>query len=286
MVRYQSVSLYLQASYTYSHSIDNQSDPLRGDFLDLTAFRQSRDAQPSRLYGLQSPIATFTRQFDTSVDRASSDFDQRHNFTAYSVWHLPPARSRNRILRSVSGGWQFAQLLSIRSGFPYTVYAGTKLFKTSPGDFYPIATPEDGATLLNNRPNLLTGSSGAMQNGIPVDGGVRVLNIGAFSNPSSAGQIGNLGRNSFLGPGFWNADASVARSFSIPGRGEALKMQFRADFFNVFNHANLGSPDSLLSSPDFGQAYYGRTSTLGTSLLGGPLQESPRTIQLQLKVYF
>ena len=71
-----------QASYTYSHSIDNISDPMLSDAFNLAA------TNPDTI-GAAHSFGMFTRQFDSRADRGNSDFDIRHNLTLYSVWDLP-----------------------------------------------------------------------------------------------------------------------------------------------------------------------------------------------------
>ena len=68
--------------------------------------------------------------------------------------------------------------------------------------------------------------------------------------------------------------------------GEQVSMQFRLELFNVFNHANLGDPDSLLESATFGEAQIGRRSVGSWSLNALPLNERPRHVQIGLKIYF
>jgi hypothetical protein len=102
---------------------------------------------------------------------------------------------------------------------------------------------------------------------------------------------GNLGRNSIPGPGYWDIDASLARSF--PLRGEGPRLEIRADAFNVFNHANLGAPNNLcvpnsnrVCSSGFGTAYFGvAPQTTGFAALA-PLTAQQRQIQLQVRLYF
>ena len=110
-LKYRGARLVAQVAYTYSHSIDNQSDALQGEFTGLTA-------QSSTTSGL----AAFTRQFDSRIDRASSDFDQRHNFVFYSVYQLPNLW-KGRLAGRLLGGWQISELGAYRSGFPFTVLA-------------------------------------------------------------------------------------------------------------------------------------------------------------------
>src|SRR5262249_27974474 len=107
--------LYLQLAYTWGHVIDNQSDPLAGDYFDLDFTR----LRPS----VDRPTASFSRQFDQAADRGSADFDQRHNMVLSFVLESPlrgedfPAR----ILRH----WMVSGLAAFRSGFPYSVLAAS-----------------------------------------------------------------------------------------------------------------------------------------------------------------
>ena len=117
-----------------------------------------------------------------------------------------------------------------------------------------------------------------------------ILNPAAFAAPPD-GVVGNSGRNAFRGPGLWNIDLSVSRSFPLPFLGESGRVLLRSDFYNAFNHANLNNPNSLYcpvisNCPDFGQASYGRIGyNTGFPALT-PLNETPRQIQLIVKVEF
>jgi hypothetical protein len=101
------------------------------------------------------------------------------------------------------------------------------------------------------------------------------------------GQQGDFGRNVLRGFGAWQADFAVQRQFHFT---ERLGLRFRAEFFNIFNHPNFGSPNNTLSSPLFGHS----TQMLATSLAGpanagfNPLYQigGPRSIQLALKLQF
>jgi hypothetical protein len=75
--------------------------------------------------------------------------------------------------------------------------------------------------------------------------------IGPWQRPQK-GTLGTIGRNSFTGPGFFNADISTAKDFALTERVHA---QFRADVFNVFNHANLGQPSTCVDCPTGGQIF-------------------------------
>jgi hypothetical protein len=115
--------------------------------------------------------------------------------------------------------------------------------------------------------------------------------------------VGGLGRNSIAAPGFWNVDFSIAKSFSLFGK-ESRRLQFRSDFFNVFNHANLGAPGGFMNAPysirgfptlviynpspnpAFGQALYGVSRQTTGSTAFSPLAAQQRQIQLQIKLFF
>ena len=120
---------------------------------------------------------------------------------------------------------------------------------------------------------------------IPVSGGFQLLNDAAFTAPPN-GQLGSTGRNTFTGPGFYNLDASLSRTFALRGWSESSRFTLRADFFNVLNHANLGQPDSLITSPTFGDALYGRIGTTSGFPALTPFRETARQIQLLLRLSF
>jgi hypothetical protein len=114
---------------------------------------------------------------------------------------------------------------------------------------------------------------------------VVLLDTEKFEKPS-LNEMGNLARNAFRGPGFWNVDFSLSRSFAVPRLGEGASLQFRIELFNAFNHTNLNNPQSVLESDVFGQAFFGRQGVGSSQPSVAPLNEQPRRIQLALKVYF
>jgi hypothetical protein len=99
-------------------------------------------------------------------------------------------------------------------------------------------------------------------------------------------RLGNSGRGAFRGPGFWNYDLSVNREFPLRVLREAGRLQLRADFFNAFNHANLGNPETFLFSPLFGLAQFGRRGFQAAPVGTSPLNEFARRVQLVAKVSF
>jgi Carboxypeptidase regulatory-like domain/TonB-dependent Receptor Plug Domain len=250
--RYRHGATLFQAAYTWSHSIDNQSEPLAGEYFNFQFFAVSTPTVPQ-------PISAFSQQFDSAGDRGNSDFDQRQALTFSAIREF---NGGNRFLR----GWRIAGVGALRSGLPFTV------FGTSP----------NGTAILNDRPSLVSNS---YNENLPAPGGKLVLNSSAFSMPAGD-QVGNLGRNAFTGPGFYNIDLSLARTFPLKALGDAGAVTIRADAFNFLNHANLGNPNSFLGSPDFGVATYGRQEVSTGAPDVFPLRETARQIQLQLKIRF
>lgn len=242
--------------YTWARSIDNQSDPLAGDFFDLSFARVG----PAPDYG---SIAAFSRQFDARADRGDADFDQRHNLVVQWVYNLPAPSRWRRLL----GGWSVAQLAAFRTGFPCTVYA-------------PSGVQPEGGSIVNQRADLLAPALARVRRAVA--GGYQLLDAGAFAAPAHDG-LGSLGRNAFRGPGMYNIDFSASRTVAL---GEAARLVLRVDAFNALNHANLNAPDTLLSSPAFGQALYGRKgkATGFPALL--PFQETARELQVLVRVEF
>jgi hypothetical protein len=261
LVKYHLDAFDFQAAYTLSHSIDNQSDPLIGDFFNLN-FTSVTGA------GAAQTPSTFARQFDSNGDRGNSDFDQRHNVFLTALWRSP---SRSAIL----GHWKISGIAAFRSGFPYSVLSVT------------TQNPIIGNGLIEDqRADLLNPATAVLANPTAAPGGVVLLNEAAFSEPPNPSVTGNSGRNAFRGPGLYNSDISVARQFRVPRMREGTMLTLRADAFNILNHANLNNPDNIYGSSTFGLATYGRQGTASGFPAVAPLNETARQFQLLLRLEF
>ena len=202
------------------------------------------------------------------IDRGNSDFDIRHSFTAGVIYSLP-APQWNRFARSMLGGWSVDAFLLARSAPPVDVVGALSVA---------------GGAVLYPRPNVVPGVPLELF-GSQYPGGM-IFNKAAFTS-APAGQQGDFGRNVLRGFGATQADVAFQREF---GFTEQLNLRFRAEFFNIFNHPNFGSPNNSLPSPLFGYS----TQTLASSLAGlqnsgfNPLYQigGPRSIQLALKLHF
>ncbi|MBA3712538.1 MAG: TonB-dependent receptor [Pyrinomonadaceae bacterium] len=218
----------------------------------------------------QSAIDTSLNIFtDGGPDRGNSDFDIRHTLTAAVSYNLPTP-FENRALRAVLGGWGVDNIFTARTAPPVTIES----------------------SCCSSRPDLVPGVP-LYLSGDEFPGG-RAINPAAFSDPPvdasgfRALRQGTVGRNTVRGFGAWQLDLSLRRQFSLT---ERFKLQFRSDFFNVFNHPNFGQPANNLTFSTFGRAQ----SMLGRSLGQGggsggfnPLFQigGPRSTQLSVKLLF
>jgi hypothetical protein len=167
-------------------------------------------------------------------------------------------------------------MAAFRSGVPYTVQAAGLDQDIANGDGF----------VENQRANLINPATAILSSPRKATGGVYLLNQGAFALANSPSIVGNSGRNAFHGPGLYNIDLSLARSFSVPRLREGTRLTVRADAFNVLNHANLNNPDALVGSTTFGLATYGRQGTASGFPAVSPVNETARQFQLLVRVEF
>jgi hypothetical protein len=203
---------------------------------------------------------------DPKTDRGPSDFDVRQSFSAAFTYDLP-SPMLNRLASDVLRGWSLDAIFRARSATPVNVTA-TQVILTGVRGIRPDVIP--GIPLYVDDPAVAGG---------------RRINRAAFAVPS--GRQGNLGRNALRGFPMSQIDMAVRRQFNF---GERLRVQVRADFFNILNHPNFADPEGDLggqnsANPDFGQSL----TMLGRSLGGfNPLYQigGPRSVQLALKIHF
>jgi len=244
--------LGVQASYTFSKSLDDTSSIV------------GQLSGPSN-GTLQQTVPQNPR--DSRAEKAPSTFDVRHVATLSLVQELPFNRwfSANRFVRTLVSGWETFGVMTLTSGLPFTVYSGIQ--QTGAGSNSADRPDQIG------RPDLSTGRI------VREDYfGLGAANTSFFSIPVQVlggsgpnnGRFGTLGRNTFRGPGFHNFDISLVKE--TPLGSEAVKLQFRAEFFNVLNLVNFGLPANILLGPGFGVINH----TAGTS----------RQIQFSLKLVY
>ena len=190
--------------------------------------------------------------FNFAAERGSSNFDIRSRFVADAVVTLPFGKGKallnhNGWESALAGGWQITGIFSAQSGLPFTPYLS----------YDPTNTGSSAA-----RPNCLGNAS------LANPGPQLWFNPSAFANPA-AYTYGNCGRNILRGPGFHNTDLELSRFFGIT---ERIKLEFRAEAFNLFNTPQFGLPQGQLG-----------VSTTGTiSAVTNPQRE----LQLALRLAF
>jgi hypothetical protein len=214
----------LLTSYTYGHAID-----------DSTGGNVAQDAR------------------NLKADRGSSDFDARQRLVVSYIFELPFGRSKRfgkewgSVLNTLFGGWEFSGIGTFQSGRPIFVQLSPSNQNSNTGSTRD--RPDIGYVVEENR-IVHTDVDPVIQNRVDK---TMYLNAAAFTTPSR-GSFGNAPRNYFDGPGTNNFDLMVGKNFSKEG----LKIQFRAEFFNAFNHPSFNQPNRNPDSQSFGTI----TSTL------------------------
>lgn len=287
-VRRQARNLSYGAAYTFGKSIDNGStDPV--------------GATSGGNVGNNSGTLTDIRNF--RLERSRSDFDRTHVFTAHFVYDLPFGRGQrwgqgaNAFLNHLIGGWTGTGIMTVMTGEPWSVLSGQFTngnIRASRADIrgpLPEARLQEVAgttgpvmfnlgTLINNPAdpnhlcrNVLDGS------GMPTQ---------SFFCIPPPGANGNIGRNMFNGPNYWNVDLGVTKQFNLT---ERWNLQIRAEFFNAFNHANFNNPltssdgSTSFTSTLFAQTCCESLSTPSTTALIS-VGEAARVIQIAARLNF
>jgi len=239
--------------------------------------RLSRGLQALASYTWSHSIDYGSTYTTLPYTRGNSDFDVRHNFSA-AFSYTPSVSLESKFARAVLGDWAFDDRLTARSGFPVTLDGMTN-FDPATGQAY-----NSGLNVVPGQPVYLYGSQCVSVFGNPCIGG-RAINPNAFSVPS-VNQVGDAPRNFLRGFGAWQMDLAVRREFPLH---ERLKLQFRADAFNIFNHPNFGYINPYYCSPGPGCTFGEATATLAESLgVLSPLYQmgGPRSMQFALKLLF
>ncbi|MBI4894055.1 MAG: carboxypeptidase regulatory-like domain-containing protein [Acidobacteria bacterium] len=200
-----------RAVYTWSHAIDDLSDTFSSGV----------------------PNLGWLNAFAPSTDHGNAYFDTRHRFVLSSTWEVP-AKGLNGWQKQAFAGWTLAPILLLRSGSPFAIVDCTMAYNVCPYAFAKAPAPASGdglkATSTPNTYNYM--DMGKYFDSSWYDPKTGISDVGTY--PSSM-----VGRNSFRGPGAWNLDLGIYKSFYF---GERYRLQFRAEGYNFFNHPNLENP--------------------------------------------
>jgi hypothetical protein len=247
----------MQASYTWSKSIDDTST-VAGTSATSTVGAITQAAP-------QNP-------FDTHPERGPSTFDATHSFSLSLTQDIPiqTLSFLGGVNRKVVEGWQLISISSISSGTPFTVYSGIQ--QTGVGSANSdrpdeIAKPALSTARARREDYFGNGDNNASFFTIPI-------NVQGGTGPNK-GRFGTLGRNTFRGPAFYDFDISLVKDTPIGKRksgSELVNVQFRSEFFNIFNIVDMGLPSNTILGSGFGLI----NRTAGSS----------RQIQFSLKVAY
>jgi hypothetical protein len=246
----------LQASYTWGKSIDDTSQVIGGT-------------------GSTGAVASGFSQnpYDTHPEKGPSAFDITNGFSLSVAQdlHLESVQFLRPVSRKVTGGWELLSISSLSSGAPFTVYSGIQQTGAgSNGVDRPdqIATPQLSTARQNREDYFGQGVNNATAFfSIPI-------HVPGGTGPNQ-GVFGTLGRNSFRGPAYYDYDFALIKDTPFGRRSsgaERVDLQFRAEFFNLFNIVDMGLPANILNGSGFGEI----SKTAGTS----------RQIQFSLKLIY
>ena len=247
--------LGLQGSYTYSKSIDDTSAVLGGIFGTAGVVLQTLPQNP----------------WDPQAEKGPSTFDTTHAFNLSVIQLLPLDRIAflHSLPKPLTKGWQLLNITTLTTGSPFSVYSGVQ--QTGAGDGGTdrpdqISQPHFSTSREVREDYFGLGTNNASFFNIPI-------NIPGGTGPNQ-GRFGTLGRDTFRGPGYHDYDFAVIKDTPVGHRGAAEfgNIEFRGEFFNLFNIVNFGLPANILRGSGFGII----SKTAGTS----------RQIQFSLKLIY
>ncbi len=246
----------VQASYTWSKAIDDTSSATSG----LNAGAVGALTLPTP----QDP-------FNTHPEKGPATFDTTHVLTLSVAQdlHLDEVDALHWAPKKLSSGWEVISISTITSGSPFTVYSGVQQTGVGAGGVDrpdQLSVPQLSTARARREDYFGRGADNASFFSVPIG-------IAGGTGPNS-GRFGTLGRNTFRGPAYYDFDFSLMKDTPVGhrGNGELAVVQFRSEFFNLFNVVNLGLPSNTLAGSGFGLI----SRTAGTS----------RQIQFSVKILY
>ena len=248
--------IYFQGTYTFSKSIDDSS---------------SWSVIPGQPGGVADGR-------NLRLEYGPSNFNIPHRAVFTYVMDLPVGPGHrlfgwnNLFNRELLGGWQISGITTIQSGSPFTPYNSSNDFSGFNG----------GNGTSTDRLDIV-GTGKLRQNNRNVDA---AFDTTYYNKTPPTGRVGTAGRDQYYGPGLANYDFSAAKHFALGT--ERMRLQLRADFFNIFNHTNFSNPVTNASNANFGKI----TSTVGSAVAtavgtsAGLVGGGPRIIQFAMRLQF
>jgi hypothetical protein len=258
-----------QASYTYSHALDEISNS------SLNPFGLNANGNVD----VVTPLNPFNIR---QLNYGSADYDVRQSFVMNYVWSNAFRHLTSRGPDALVKGWTFSGTIFKHTGFPYSIWSSNETANLQ-GSLFGSSSPATTTAVLANvvgSPNINCGGSAAqLVNGLPNP----CYNAANFTDPTN--NFATQRRNQFRGPGYFDTDFDVEKAFGIP-KWESAQFSVGARFFNLFNHPNFAFPNTNVDSGGFGQIT--QTVSQPTTIYGSGLgaDASPRVIELQAKFVF
>jgi Carboxypeptidase regulatory-like domain len=251
-------NITLLANYTYAHANDYGL------------------AENGGITDIGSSIGSGMSFYDPrqhAFETGPATFDRRQHVVASYVWNLPMLSGSNAVVRAIVGGWQWTGIYSYTSGDPLTILAGTDQSKTG--------NNLDRADFIGASNQLGKSPSGNPGGCTGVKHCTSWLDPTLFAKPA-AGEYGDVGKGTWRGPNLWEVDTGLIKNFYPVPSHERINFQFRAEFFNLFNHPQFSDPNVTFANAAFGST----RSTIGTATGNVGTTADSRIIQLALKMNF
>ncbi len=195
--------------------------------------------------------------FNLAYLRGPADYDVRHNIKLFALWN-PQFFSNKDWRQKIFGDWNISGILNWHTGFPFTpIYSATSCNVIYVGSGYCNLRP---AAYLGGATSNYSNDTFRQQNGnFPgFDPNNDIYFVApTFASDNTIPPPPGVGRNTFRGPGYFDVDMTLQKAFGLPNNrvlGENGRIEFRADFFNIFNKLNLTSVQNDITSANFGQA--------------------------------
>jgi hypothetical protein len=242
--RRYATGLAVAANYTLAKSLDTRS-----------TYHSGGTTSNWRQEGFSTDV------YNQRLDYGRSIFDARHRFTANWLWDMAWFQfSDSWFLRHVLGGWQINGIVALQSGQPFTPYCDLSFWRGCEwnADGWQNDrpnTPEIGNSISSKRSDFVNPKGGIFN--IPSSDAGRPPNLDdklKYFGVPELGTNGNLGRNTYEGPGFASVDFSLFKIIPMSRISEEARLQFRAEFFNLFNRVNFHQPEPGIHFPTFGRA--------------------------------
>jgi hypothetical protein len=249
---FQTIESIQATAFSNYHSLQiNWNRRFEGGLTILGSYVFSKAIDLESNDGNSGLASQASNPFNWDTDKGLASFNLKHRFVTSFIWQLPVFKGSKGVTGALLGGWAVNGILTLQTGIPFSVTAGTDRSLSGVG--------LDRGDLVGQAVTYNDQSTASKI--------ARYFNTSAFAVPA-LGTFGTSGRDILIGPGLQNFDAGMFKDFRF---SETRRINIRWEVFNSLNHANFSNPTAALSSSNFGRI-----------LSAG----NPRIMQLAAKFYF